>query len=50
MKYSALVKAIEPSHDAMTKGHVHKFDLRDRDGGEAHHRHAYYTLNEVPSK
>ena len=38
--------------DAMTKGHVHEFDLRalrDRDGGELLHRHAYYTLNEVPS-
>jgi hypothetical protein len=38
--------------DAMTKGHVHEFDLRDlrdRDGEELLHRHAYYTLNEVPS-
>lgn len=37
--------------DAMTKGHVHEFDLRalrDRDGEELLHRHAYYTLNEVP--
>jgi hypothetical protein len=37
--------------DTMTKGHVHEFDLaplRDRDNGELVHRHAYYTLNEVP--
>ena len=38
--------------DAMTKGHVHEFDLRSlrcRDGEELVHRHAYYTLNEVPA-
>lgn len=37
---------------AMTKGHVHEFDLgalRSRDGEELLHRHAYYTVNEVPS-
>ena len=37
--------------DAMTKGHVHAFDLgalRSRDGDELLHRHAYYTVNEVP--
>ena len=33
-------------------GHVHEFDfvtLRSRDGEELLHRHAYYTVNEVPS-
>jgi hypothetical protein len=36
---------------AMTKGHVHEFDLaalRSRDGEELLHHDAYYTLNEVP--
>lgn len=39
------------SLNAMTKGHVHEFDLakiRSSDGEELVHRHAYYTLNEVP--
>jgi len=39
--------------DAMTKGHVHEFDLgalRSRDREELLHRHAYYTVNEVPTK
>jgi hypothetical protein len=38
--------------DALTRGHVHEFDLgalRSRDGEELLHRHAYYTVNEVPS-
>ena len=33
-------------------GHVHEFDfvrLRSKDGEELLHRHAYYTVNEVPS-
>jgi hypothetical protein len=33
-------------------GHVHEFDfglLRSRDGEELLHRHAYYTVNEIPS-
>lgn len=37
--------------DAMTKGHVHEFDLaalRSRDSEELLHRNAFYTLNEVP--
>jgi glucose/arabinose dehydrogenase/type 1 glutamine amidotransferase len=37
--------------DALSKGHVHEFDLgglRSRDGEELLHRHAYYTVNEVP--
>lgn len=37
--------------DAMTKGHVHEFDLgklRSKDDEELLHRHAYYTLNEIP--
>ncbi|NNM29797.1 MAG: hypothetical protein HKO57_09750 [Akkermansiaceae bacterium] len=37
--------------DTITRGHVHEFDLgalRSRDGGELLHRHAYYTVNEVP--
>jgi hypothetical protein len=37
---------------AMKKGHVHEFDLaalRSRDGEELLHRHAYYTVNEVPA-
>jgi hypothetical protein len=41
------------SLSAMTKGHVHEFDLakiRSRDGEELVHRHAYYTLNEVPNQ
>ncbi len=39
--------------DAMTKGHVHEFDLgalRSRDHDELLHRNAYYTVNEVPVK
>ncbi len=39
--------------DAMTKGHVHEFDLaalRSRDGEPLLHHDAYYTLNEVPTK
>ncbi|MCP3918650.1 MAG: hypothetical protein GY711_24150 [bacterium] len=39
--------------DTLTPGHVHEFDLgalRARDGGELLHRHAYYTVNEVPSE
>lgn len=38
--------------DAMTKGHVHEFDLsalRSRDGEPLLHHNAYYTVNEVPS-
>jgi len=38
--------------DVMTKGHVHEFDLvtlRSRDGEKLLHRHAYYTVNEVPA-
>ena len=34
-----------------TRGHVHEFDLaglRSRDGETLLHRHAYYTVNEVP--
>ena len=37
--------------DTMTRGHVHEFDLvklRSRDGETLVHRHAYYTVNEVP--
>jgi hypothetical protein len=37
--------------ETLTKGHVHEFDLgnlRAKDGGELLHRHAYYTVNEVP--
>jgi len=36
---------------ALKRGHVHEFDLaplRDRSQGELLHRHAYYTVNEVP--
>lgn len=39
--------------DVLTRGHVHEFDLgalRSRDGGELLHPHAYYTVNEVPSR
>ncbi len=35
----------------LKRGHVHEFDLtplRDRFQGELLHRHAYYTVNEVP--
>ncbi len=38
--------------DTLTKGHVHEFNLgalRSRDGEELLHRHAYYTVNEVPA-
>ena len=34
-------------------GHVHEFNLDgllDRDKGELLHRHAYYTVNEVPKR
>ena len=37
--------------DKLERGHVHEFDLaaiRSRDGEELLHRHAYYTVNEVP--
>ena len=37
--------------ETLTKGHVHEFDLgnlRAKNGGELLHRHAYYTVNEVP--
>lgn len=37
--------------DHIKPGHVHEFDLfhlRDLDGGELLHRHAYYTVNEIP--
>ena len=35
---------------AIMPGHVHEFDLsvRSRDGDELLHRHAYYTVNEIP--
>jgi len=37
--------------DTLARGHVHEFDLgtlRARDGEELLHRHAYYTVNEIP--
>ena len=37
--------------ETLKKGHVHEFylsALRSTDGGELLHRHAYYTVNEVP--
>ena len=37
--------------DQIKPGHVHEFDLfplRDLGGGELLHRHAYYTVNEIP--
>ncbi len=39
--------------ETVKKGHVHEFDLsalRGRDGEALLHRHAYYTVNEVPSQ
>ncbi|MGC6565897.1 MAG: hypothetical protein ACON38_09860 [Akkermansiaceae bacterium] len=36
----------------LKKGHCHELDmgaLRSSDGGELLHRHAYYTVNEVPA-
>lgn len=39
--------------DVVRKGHCHAFDLKavlDHDGGELLHRHAYYTVNEIPIK
>ncbi|NNE91757.1 MAG: hypothetical protein HKN23_08930, partial [Verrucomicrobiales bacterium] len=39
--------------DVLKKGHVHEFDLgalRSRDGEELLHRHAYYTVNEIPAE
>jgi hypothetical protein len=38
--------------ETLTQGHVHEFDLgalRSRDGTELLHRHAYYTVNEIPA-
>lgn len=38
--------------DKLTRGHVHEFDLgslRSRDKDELLHRHAYYTVNEIPA-
>lgn len=54
------VTAVKVAEDGMSaelvlekwsKGHCHELDLgalRSRDGGELLHRHAYYTVNEVP--
>jgi hypothetical protein len=39
--------------DALVPGHVHEFDLgalRSREGEELLHRHAYYTVNEIPRR
>jgi hypothetical protein len=38
--------------DGLKRGHVHEFDfatLKSRDGEEILHRHAYYTVNEIPT-
>ncbi len=55
-----VVKAVELSTDGLratiklsqlTLGHVHEFDLgtlRSREREELLHRHAYYTVNEIP--
>ena len=55
------VKAVRLSKDGLSaeidlselkKGHCHELDmgaLRSSDGGELLHRHAYYTVNEVPA-
>jgi len=54
------VKSVALSDDGLTaklvveslkRGHVHEFDLiklRSRDDEELLHRHAYYTVNEIP--
>ena len=37
--------------DKLTKGFVYEFDLnplRSRDNDELLHRHAHYTVNEIP--
>ncbi len=39
--------------DGVIKGHCHEFDLgalKSVDGDELLHRHAYYTVNEIPSE
>lgn len=39
--------------DKLTRGHVHEFDLvalRSRDAESLLHRHAFYTVNEIPAK
>ncbi len=39
--------------DVMTRGHVHEFDLikvGSRDNETLVHRHAYYTVNEIPAE
>ncbi|MGC6425910.1 MAG: DUF7133 domain-containing protein [Akkermansiaceae bacterium] len=39
--------------DGVQRGHCHAFDLKavlDRNGGELLHRHAYYTVNEIPTE
>lgn len=39
--------------DGIVRGHVHEFDLgalRAHDGEELLHRHAYYTVNEIPGR
>ena len=39
--------------EALKKGHCHEFDLgvlRSQDGGPLLHKHAYYTVNEVPKR
>ncbi|MEM7262775.1 MAG: hypothetical protein AAF488_12350 [Planctomycetota bacterium] len=55
------VKAVELAEDGLSaklaldklrRGHVHEFDLgelRDRQGEPLLHRHAYYTVNEIPT-
>lgn len=56
-----IVESVKLADDGMsalievtrTKGHCHAFDLvalRSRDKEELLHRHAYYTVNEVPEK
>ena len=61
-KTNPLVQAVQLSTDGLSAtiqlpelkiGHVHEFDfgsLRSRDGEELLHRHAYYTVNEVPAE
>jgi hypothetical protein len=61
-KTNPLVQAVQLSTDGLSAtiqlpelkiGHIHEFDfgsLRSRDGEELLHRHAYYTVNEVPAE
>ena len=45
--------AVHLTVDGLVQGHVHNFDIapvRSADGESPLHRHAHYTLNEIPKR